>query len=228
MKMKYCQHANLLYDAWIVELDGVASYKDGVCGDTLKEESFDEDLRLIGRVKANDSAAFDTLVKKYRGRLFSIVYNMTSNRDDAMDLIQEVFIKAYRGIKKFNCKSAFFSWLYRIAVNTAITQINKNRLRRFFSLESVDEKEGQAFVGEYLGDTNNGRKAIFLKELQENLNVALQKLSNKHRAVVILCEIEGLSSLEAASVLGCSEGTVRSRLHYAKEQLRLYLKNYLR
>ncbi|MDR2603699.1 MAG: sigma-70 family RNA polymerase sigma factor [Puniceicoccales bacterium] len=210
-----------------MNIEGIVSCGDDVLGSTASEQSFNEDLCLINRVKANDSVAFDTLVKKYRERLFSIVYNMTSNRDDAFDITQEVFIKAFRGIKGFNGKSAFFTWLYRIAINTSITQINKNRLRRFFSLEILDAENIQRACPEYFVDMDNASKPLFLKELQENLNIALQKLSNKHRSVVVLCEIEGLSSAQAAFILKCSEGTVRSRLHYAKEQLKSYLQNYL-
>ncbi|MDR2432135.1 MAG: sigma-70 family RNA polymerase sigma factor [Puniceicoccales bacterium] len=208
-------------------IEGIVSCEDDVSGSTAGEQSFNEDLRLINRVKSNDSAAFDALVRKYRERLFSIVYNMTSNRDDAFDITQEVFIKAFRGIKNFNGKSAFFTWLYRIAINTSITQINKTRLRRFFSLEILDAENTQEACPEYFVGMDNASKSLFLKELQENLNIALQKLSNKHRSVVVLCEIEGLSSAQAAFVLKCSEGTVRSRLHYAKEQLKSYLQNYL-
>jgi RNA polymerase sigma-70 factor (ECF subfamily) len=182
---------------------------------------------LVERVKASDSAAFNALVKKYRERLFSVIYNMTSNRDDAFDLTQDVFIRAYRGIKGFNGKSAFFTWLYRIAVNTAVTHINKNRAHRFFSLEGIDEGKAECHCSEFLESRDKTSRAVFLKELQENLNIALQKLSNKHRIVVVLCEIEGLSSAEAATVLKCSEGTVRSRLHYAKEQLKSLLEDYL-
>ncbi|MDR1457247.1 MAG: sigma-70 family RNA polymerase sigma factor [Puniceicoccales bacterium] len=210
-----------------MNVEGIVSWEDDVPLSTASEQSFNEDLCLINRVKANDSTAFDALVKKYRERLFSIVYNMTSNRDDAFDITQEVFIKAFRGIKNFNGKSAFFTWLYRIAINTSITQINKTRLRRFFSLETLDAENTQKACPEYFVGMDNASKPLFLKELQENLNIALQKLSNKHRSVVVLCEVEGFSSAEAAVVLKCSEGTVRSRLHYAKEQLKSYLQNYL-
>jgi RNA polymerase sigma-70 factor (ECF subfamily) len=101
-------------------------------------------------------------------------------------------------------------------------------LHRFFSLESINEENTGGSCSEYLIGKEKTEKSVFLKELQENLNVALQKLSNKHRAVVVLCEVEGLDSAEAASILKCSEGTVRSRLHYAKEELKSYLQNYLR
>ncbi|MDR2779188.1 MAG: sigma-70 family RNA polymerase sigma factor [Puniceicoccales bacterium] len=210
-----------------MNIESTVAYGNDISDNTLDGQSFNEDLCLINRVKANDSTAFDALVKKYRERLFSIIYNMTSNRDDAFDVTQEVFIKAYRGIKSFNGKSAFFTWLYRIAINTSITQINKTRLRRFFSLETLDEENAKKICTEHLVGMDDSSRSLFLKELQENLNIALQKLSNRHRSVVVLCEIEGLSSTQAASVLKCSEGTVRSRLHYAKEQLKSYLQNYL-
>jgi RNA polymerase sigma-70 factor (ECF subfamily) len=206
-----------------VEVGGVVTR----CGSGVVVQPIDDDLQLVESVKSNYSVAFDTLVKKYRERLFSVVYNMTSNREDAFDLTQEVFIKAYRGIKSFSCKSTFFTWLHRIAVNTAITQINKKRLRRFFSLESINENEAQNADLDCLAKVDDAKRSMFLKELQENLNIALQKLSNKHRTVVVLCEIEGLSSADVALILKCSEGTVRSRLHYAKEQLKSYLQNYL-
>lgn len=197
---------------------------------SCKDATFDisDDVALVNRVQNDDATAFDILVNKYRSRLFSVIYNMTSNKDDAFDITQDVFIKAYRGIKNFNKKSSFFSWIYRIAINASLSHIKRTKLRRFFSLENIDESGDYQFTFDGMTDSNDANRSTFLKELQENLNIALQKLSNKHRAVVVLCEIEGLSSSEAASILKCSEGTVRSRLHYAKEQLKLHLHDYLR
>lgn len=197
---------------------------------SYKGATFDisDDVALVNRVQNDDATAFDILVNKYRSRLFSVIYNMTSNKDDAFDITQDVFIKAYRGIKNFNKKSSFFSWIYRIAINASLSHIKRTKLRRFFSLENIDESGDYQFTFDGMTDSNDANRSTFLKELQENLNIALQKLSNKHRAVVVLCEIEGLSSSEAASILKCSEGTVRSRLHYAKEQLKLHLHDYLR
>jgi RNA polymerase sigma-70 factor (ECF subfamily) len=90
-----------------MNVEGIVSWEEDVSSSTASEQSFNEDLCLINRIKANDSTAFDALVKKYRERLFSVVHNMTSNRDDAFDITQEVFIKAFRGIKNFNGKSVF-------------------------------------------------------------------------------------------------------------------------
>jgi RNA polymerase sigma-70 factor (ECF subfamily) len=185
------------------------------------------DLLLVEKIKSGDTQAFDVLMKKYRERIFSVVYNMTSNREDAADLTQDVFIKAFRSIESFRGKCAFYTWLYRIALNTTITQLKKKRLRRFFSFESMDEEAVPEDVVNALVSKVTTDKSLFLKELQEKLNEALQSLSIEHRTAVVLFEIEGLSHQEIAEVMECSEGTVRSRLHYAKQQLQARLQNYI-
>jgi len=186
-----------------------------------------EDAVLVRRVQAGEMAAFDQLIVKYRERLFSVVYNLTSNREDANDLTQEAFIRAFRSINKFKGKSSFFTWLYRIAVNTTITYLKRNRKRRFFSFEQIDEEGSAAAKLESLASRAKTDKPTYLRELQEKLNDALQKLSVKHRTVVVLFEIEGLSHQEIAEITKTTEGTVRSRLHYAKQQLRETLRGYL-
>ncbi len=187
-----------------------------------------EDAILVQRVQGGDVAAFDRLVVKYRERLFSIVYNLTSNREDAADLTQEAFIKAFSSIGRFKGKSSFFTWLYRIAVNTTLSQLKKNRLRRFFSLENINDEASSSEIVEALSVKTRTEKGALVRELQERLNEALQKLSPKHRTVVVLFEIEGLSHQEISEIMNCSVGTVRSRLHYAKQQLQSYLQDYIR
>jgi RNA polymerase sigma-70 factor (ECF subfamily) len=187
----------------------------------------DSDMALIRRVQDGDVAAFDHLIRKYRERLYSIIYNMTSNREDAADLTQEAFIKAFSSINRFKGKSSFFTWLYRIGVNTALSHLKKNRMRRFFSFENLNEEVHSSDILEVLSVKMNSEKSSMAKELQEKLNEALQKLSPKHRAVVVLYEIEGLSHQEISDIVGCSVGTVRSRLHYAKQQLQVFLKDYI-
>ncbi len=185
------------------------------------------DLALVRRVQAGDVRAFDQLITKYRERLFAIVYNLTSNREDASDLTQEAFIKAFRSIQNFKGESSFFTWLYRIAINGSLTHLKRSRLRRFFSFENISEEIAQGELIEVLADKMHADKPLLVKELQEKLNEALQRLSPNHRTVVVLFEIEGLSHQEIATVMECSEGTVRSRLHYAKQQLQSDLQNYL-
>jgi len=193
---------------------------------TESQSEASADQLIVERVQQGDVAAFDVLVRKYRERLFSIVYNLTSNREDAADLTQEAFIKAFSSINRFKGNSAFFTWLYRIAVNTTLSHLKRNRFRKFFSLENIQDEGSHAKVLETLASKSKTDKGALLNELQEKLNEALQKLSPKHRTVVVLFEIEGLSHQEIAEVVGTSVGTVRSRLHYAKQQLQSYLPDY--
>lgn len=193
-----------------------------------RQQEADADLEIVKRVQAGDVAAFDQLIRKYRERLFGVVYNLTSNREDTADLVQDAFIKAFQSINRFQGQSSFFTWLYKIAVNTTLSHLRKNKLRAFFSLEKVQEDGGTAEILNQLTDTSGADRDAYLKELQEKLNEAMQKLSIKHRTVITLFEIDGLSHAEIAEVMDCSEGTVRSRLHYAKQFLQGELSKYLR
>lgn len=186
------------------------------------------DAILVRRIQAGEVARFDDLVVKYRERIWGVIYHMTSNREDAADLAQDVFIKAFQSLNRFQGQSAFFTWLYRIAVNATINHLEKSKLRRFFSLEAVrDDGESASLLDRLPDNSVQSDRAACLSELQQKLNEAMQKLSIKHRTVVTLFEIDGLSHEEIAEVTGSSVGTVRSRLHYAKQQLQAELKGYL-
>ncbi len=185
------------------------------------------DANLVEMVKDGHANAFNALVSRYRERVYNVVYNMTSNREDAADVTQEVFVKAFQNIHRFQQKSTFFTWLYRIAVNTAISFIKKARSRQYFSLENLEEEGVGGKLAEILSSKKHSRRSLMMRELQEKLNEALQKLSVKHRTAIVLYEIEGLSHKEIGQILKCSEGTVRSRLHYAKNELQTYLQDYL-
>ena len=194
-----------------------------------RQHEADDDWSLVQRVQAGDGPAFDSLMMKYRERLYSIIYNLVGNREDAADLTQDSFIKAFQAINRFAGDASFFTWLYRIGINASYGHLRKARLRRFFSLDQVDEDDQPSSeVIAALTDTRGADKGAFVVELQEKLNEAMQKLSIKHRTVVTLFEIDGLSHLEIAEVMDCSEGTVRSRLHYAKQLLQAELQAYVR
>jgi RNA polymerase sigma factor (sigma-70 family) len=193
-----------------------------------RQQEADADLAVVKQVQAGDVAAFDRLILKYRERVFGVVYNLTANREDAADLTQDAFIKAFQAINRFQGHCSFFTWLYKIAVNTTLGHLRKNRLRSFFSLEKLNEDGTNTEVLEQLTDKRGADRDAYLRELQEKLNEALQKLSIPHRTVITLFEIDGLSHSEIAEVVGCSEGTVRSRLHYAKQFLQGELGKYLR
>jgi RNA polymerase sigma factor (sigma-70 family) len=188
----------------------------------------DADLAIVQRVQAGDVAAFDEIILRYRERLVGLLYQMTANREDAADLAQDAFIKAFQSIRGFTGQASFFTWLYRIAVNGTLTHLRRNRRRTFFSLEKIQEDGATADVIARLTDPNGADRETFVKELQEKLNEALQKLSIKHRTVITLFEIEGLSHEEIADIMHCSVGTVRSRVHYAKQLLQAELAVYLR
>ncbi len=187
----------------------------------------DLDWAIVRKVQAGNVGAFDQLVQKYREPIFSVVYNLTGNREDASDLTQDSFIKAFQAIGRFQGKSSFFTWLYRIAINATMTFLKKNRRRRFVNYETIHEEVAGAEILERLTAKNRTEKSILVQELQEKLNESLQKLSPKHRTVVVLHEIEGLEHAEIAEITKTSVGTVRSRLHYAKQQLQAHLKDYL-
>lgn len=212
----------------------IAMHAIKVLGKTLvaspeRQHEADADMAIVRAVQGGDVAAFDQLITKYRERVFGVVYNMTSNHEDAADLTQDAFIKTFQSINRFQGQSSFFTWLYRIAINSTLTHLRKNRLRTFFSLEKLDEDDQQsAQVIEALTDNSGVDRDALAHELQEKLNEAMQKLSIKHRTVVTLFEIDGLSHHEIAEVMNCSVGTVRSRLHYAKQLLQAELQPYIR
>lgn len=193
-----------------------------------RQQEADADFTVVKRVQAGDVAAFDQLMLKYRERLYGVIYNLTSNREDAADLTQDAFIKAFQAINRFHGQSSFFTWLYKIAVNTTLSHLRKNRLRSFFSLEKLQEDDTSSQILNQLTDKTGVDRDAYLRELQEKLNEAMHKLSIKHRTVITLFEIDGLSHAEIAEIMGCSEGTVRSRLHYAKQFLQGELAKYLR
>jgi RNA polymerase sigma-70 factor (ECF subfamily) len=193
-----------------------------------RQQEADSDLEVVRRVQAGDVAAFDLLMVKYRERIYSVIYNLCANREDAADLTQGTFIKTFQSINRFQGQSSFFTWLYRIGVNATLTHLRKNRLRTFFSFERITEEDNSSEIIDALTDKTGADRETFVKELQEKLNEALQKLSINHRTVVTLFEIDGLSHDEIAEIMGCSVGTVRSRLHYAKQLLQAELQPYLR
>ena len=199
--------------------------KKGVGNAVVSER--DLDWAIVQRVQNGEVSAFNQLVQKYRKPLFSIIYNMTGNREDATDIAQEAFIKAFQSIKQFRGQASFYTWLYRIAVNSSITFIKKAKKQRFINYETIDDTAVSHEILEYFTAKTKTEKGALLKELQEKLNEALQKLSPKHRIVVILREVEGMNHKEIAEITETSEGTVRSRLHYAKKMLQAYLQEYI-
>ena len=192
-----------------------------------RQQEADSDRITVQRVQAGEVAAFDALILKYRERVLGLIYNMTSNREDAADLTQDAFIKAFQSIHRFQAQSSFFTWLYRIAVNSTLSHLRKAKLRTFFSFEKITDEDKTAQLVNQLTDKKGADRDLYIRELQEKLNEAMMKLSIKHRTVVTLFEIEGVSHEEIAEIMNCSVGTVRSRLHYAKQLLQAELQRYI-
>ena len=183
---------------------------------------------LVDRAVSGNFEAFDSIMVHYRDRLFGVIYNMTLNHTDAADLTQETFVKAFRSISKFKRKSSFFTWIYRIGVNLTLTFLKKKRSKYFFSFDQFFGNTSNSDSQLFLSKENSSVKNTLLNELHEKLNEALSKLSDKHRTIVVLYEIDGISHKEIAEIMNCTEGTVRSRLHYAKLQLQSLLSDYVR
>jgi RNA polymerase sigma factor (sigma-70 family) len=186
----------------------------------------DPDLDLVERARRGDTKAFDALVEKYTPKLYGLVYHMTSNREDTNDILQDVFAKAYRALKRFRGKSSFYTWIYSIATNMTLNFLKKRNRRRSMSLDDVDLSiENDPDFIEVTSKSDPVREAN-LSELQQRLNMAMQQLSVDHRTVVTMFDIQAMPHAEIAKILGISEGTVRSRLFYAHRQLQAYLEDF--
>lgn len=181
---------------------------------------------LVKRARNGDLDAYDELVKRYQERIYATIYHMTSNHEDANDLAQESFIKAYQALKSFKGGSSFYTWLYRIAVNKTINFLKQRKNKHHYSLNDLDfNTEHNPDLVALISDKTPHRD-VGLTELQKKLNEALMRLSEPHRMVVVLHDVQGQSHEEIAEIMGCNIGTVRSRLFYARQQLQGYLAEY--
>lgn len=187
-----------------------------------------DDRILVSRAQSGDYAAFDQLVQRYQERVYGTVYHMTSNHEDANDLVQETFIKAHKALANFKGDSSFFTWVYRIAVNKTINFLKTRKNKVHLSLNDLDfNAEHDPDLVAFVSD-KTPRRDVGLTELQEKLNEAMQRLSDIHRLVVTLHDVQGLSHDEISKIMDCNTGTVRSRLFYARQQLQGYLSDYLK
>ena len=189
-----------------------------------------DDRELITRVIKGDQRSFRELVQRYQQRVYAIAFGVVRNEEDALDITQEAFIKVHRHLPSFQGSSSFYTWLYRIVVNLCIDQV-----RRSGRSALVDFDDGVDH-GPAARDAEGRYQAIRIddparhlgrQELRGEIQRALDGLSQKHREVIMLREIEGLSYKEIAEVLDISVGTVMSRLHHARQNLQSALRRYL-
>ena len=182
---------------------------------------------LIADLCEGDETALAPLVEKYKRMVYRLAMQITKNHADADDVMQETFIKVYRSIRTFRKDAAFETWIYRITVNEALNFVKRRERQRESALETAPEAEYEATMRYRTQLANDPHVQAEKAELRHHVTTAVNSLSLKHRTVVILHEFEGLTHAEIASILNCSEGTVRSRLHYARKKLRTLLKPYV-
>jgi RNA polymerase sigma-70 factor, ECF subfamily len=191
-----------------------------------------DDLKLIDRIQGGDQDAFKELVERYQRKVYSICYGMLKEREACLDVSQEVFIKVYRYLEKFNRESSFYTWLYRITVNMCIDYIRKNSKVQRVEYDDQLAHDGSEIEGEeHILPSTLGihpDKVYGRKELRKKMAEALETLSEKHRTILVLREVEGLSYEEMADVLNVSKGTVMSRLYHARRYFQDAIKEYLK
>jgi RNA polymerase sigma-70 factor (ECF subfamily) len=177
-----------------------------------------DDLALVERARAGDARAFEPLVEKYRQRVYRLAYNVLRDPEEAWDVAQEAFIRAYQALPSFRGQSAFYTWLFRITMNVASDRARQRAARgRAFGTERVEEEEWDRTLvdpGEAPDDS------AVRAEQRRRITRALESLPEHHRAIIMLSDLEGLSYREIAEVLGIPMGTVMSRLHNARKRLR--------
>lgn len=191
-----------------------------------KTSSADADRLLVKRVQAGDQAAFNALVLKYQQRVLKLVSRYVRDPEEALDVAQEVFIRAYRALKGFRGDSAFYTWLYRIAVNAAKNAIGAATRNPVEGGLDVDDPE-LVEVQRRMTDEATPERLLYTEELKETINRAIEELPPELRRAILLREVKGLSYEEIAQAMGSPVGTVRSRIFRAREAVALRIKPLL-
>lgn len=182
-----------------------------------------DENKLVNKAVKGDNSAFEALMEKHMGIIYNIALRMTANQDDAEDMTQEIMIKIFRSLGSFKGNSKFSTWIYRVAVNTCLDELKKKKNKKHLSLDaeiSGDDGENQIEIKD---DSPSPEKLAEQNELRDMVAAAVKLLSDEHRAVIVLRDIRGMSYSEIAGILGCSDGTVKSRISRARAQLKMIL-----
>ena len=192
------------------------------------EQPVSEEMQLVRRAKRGDDSAFEELVRRYDRNVFRIAQHITQNREDAEDVVQEAFLKAYGNLTKFQEQSKFYTWLVRIAVNEALMKLRRRKPERTVSLDEEVKTEDDSLPREVADWSPNPEQMYNQAELRDILTRTIQGLPEGFRTVFVLRDKEGLSTEETAEALGLSIPAVKSRLLRARLQLRERLNRYFR
>ncbi len=185
------------------------------------------DRALVDAARAGDRDAFRTLFERYHRRAYAMALGVLHNPDDALDVVQEGFIKAHRNLDRFEGNSSFYTWLYRIVMNLAIDHLRKHKRARPVDFADAQLQEGDpqvtddALLPKILGA--NPSRALLDKQIRARIETALGGLSDNHRAVLVMRELDGLSYEEMAQAMNCSKGTIMSRLFHARRNMQKQL-----
>lgn len=181
-----------------------------------------EDPDLVHRAQSGDAEAYEELIFRHRDKIYSRAFSMMRNEEDALDLSQEAWIKAWKKLNQFQGDASFTTWMTRIVINLCLDQIRKNKRTKSESIDQIESEYGgierKLPLIEY-----NPTQRIERKEIREKIDTAMESLSEDHRAVLVLHQFEGLEYKEVAKKMNCSIGTVMSRLFYARRKLAILL-----
>jgi len=177
-----------------------------------------DDHELVLSARKGDHDAFRTLFERHHRRAYALAFGVLRHQDDALDVVQDAFIKAHKYLDKFEGNSSFYTWLYRIVMNLAIDHLRKHRRVKPVELDEARVEEEGGLLPKVLLGGNPGR-ALQDKEIRIRIDRALDELSDNHRAVLVMRELEGLSYEEMAQAMDCSKGTIMSRLFHARRNM---------
>ena len=182
-----------------------------------------DDAELVAAARRGDRDAFRTLFERYHRRAYTLAFGVVRHQDDALDIVQDAFIKAHKYLDKFEGNSSFYTWLYRIVMNLAIDHLRKNRRQRPVELDEakIEDAIDDTLLPKILG--GNPGRALMDKQIRARIDQALDGLSENHRAVLVMRELEGMSYEEMAQAMACSKGTIMSRLFHARKNMQRQL-----
>jgi len=190
----------------------------------MNDYSSTEDKQLVRAAQGGDMAAFEELVARHRDKIFARAYTMMRNEEEALDLSQEAWVKGWQRLKQFQGESSFGTWITRIVINLCLDQLRKHKRQRTESIEEMDEESG-GVERQMPVVTVNPTAGLERGELRKRIDTALAQLSYEHRTVLVLHEFEEMEYKQIAKTMGCSIGTVMSRLFYARRKLAALLED---